>query len=120
MTAVAADDSLVTMSPRRQRLIKTIDVVGLIATLVTVIGAVIWAFPLYWGMITTLKVENDIVQPGIELWPRRFSIDAYTHVLFNTNIGRWYINSLATALGTTFLVVFIGALSGYAISQLNF
>jgi multiple sugar transport system permease protein len=120
MTAVTADDALVTMSPRRQRLIKTLDVVGLIATLITLLGAIIWAFPLYWGVITTLKVENDIVQPGIDLWPRRFSLDAYVHVLFNTNIGTWYINSLATALGTTFLVVFIGALSGYAISQLNF
>lgn len=120
MTAVAADEALVTMSPRRQRLIKTLDVVGLIATLVTLLGAIIWAFPLYWGVITTLKVENDIVQPGIDLWPRRFSLDAYVHVLFNTNIGTWYINSLATALGTTFFVVLIGALSGYAISQLNF
>ena len=120
MSAVAADDALVTMSPRRGRIIKAIDVVGLIATLLTVIGAIIWAFPLYWGLITTLKVENDIVQPGIDLWPRRFSLEAYTHVLFKTNIGTWYINSLATALGTTFLVVFIGALSGYAISQLNF
>ena len=120
MTAIATDDAIATMSPRRQRIIKTIDVVGLIATLVTVLGAVIWAFPLYWGMITTLKVENDIVQPGIELWPRRFSIEAYTHVLFNTNIGTWYINSLVTALGTTVLVVFMGALAGYAISQLKF
>ena len=67
MSAVAADDALVTMSPRRRRIIKAIDVVGLIATLLTVIGAIIWAFPLYWGLITTLKVENDIVQPGIDL-----------------------------------------------------
>ncbi|RYE10501.1 MAG: carbohydrate ABC transporter permease [Hyphomicrobiales bacterium] len=120
MTAIATDDALVTLSPRRRRVIKTLDIVGLIATLVTLLGAIIWAFPLYWGLITTLKVENDIVQPGIDLWPRRFSLEAYTHVLFNTKIGTWYINSLATALGTTFLVVFIGALSGYAISQLNF
>ena len=110
MTAISADDALVAMSPRRQRIIKTIDVVGLIATLVTVLGAVIWAFPLYWGMITTLKVENDIVQPGIELWPRRFSIEAYTHVLFNTNIGTWYINSLATALA---IIAFIGAWTNF-------
>jgi multiple sugar transport system permease protein len=108
------------MSPRRQRVIKTLDVVGLIATLVTFIGAIIWAFPLYWALVTTLKVENDIVQPGVDLWPRRFTLDAYTHVLFNTNIGTWYINSLATALGTTILVVFMGALAGYALSQLKF
>src|SRR5690242_19916875 len=120
MTAVAADDALVTMSPRRQRAIKAFDVIGLIATLATLIGAIIWAFPLYWGLITTLKVENDIVQPGIDLWPRRFTLDAYTHVLFNTKIGTWYINSLVTAISVTVLVVMMSALAGYAISQLKF
>jgi multiple sugar transport system permease protein len=120
MTAVTANDELVTMSPRRQRTIKALDIAGLIATLVTVLAAIFWAFPLYWGLITTFKIENDVVQPGIELWPRRFTLEAYTHVLFNTKIGTWYINSLVTALGTTFLVVVLGALTGYALSQLRF
>jgi multiple sugar transport system permease protein len=120
MTAVPAGDALVTMSPRRQRAIKALDIAGLVATVLTLIAAIIWAFPLYWGLITTFKIENDVVQPGIELWPRRFTLDAYTHVLFNTKIGTWYINSLVTALGTTFLVVVLGALTGYALSQLRF
>ena len=120
MTAIATDDAIATMSPRRQRVIKTLDVVGLIATLATVIAAIIWAFPIYWGLVTTFKVENEIVQPGVEFWPRNFTLEAYTHVLFNTNIGTWYINSLVTALSTTVLVVFMGALAGYAISQLKF
>ncbi len=120
MTALAADDTLATMSPRRQRAIKTLDVVGLIATIVTVLGAIFWAFPLYWGLVTTFKVENEIVQPGIDFWPRHFTLEAYTHVLFNTKIGTWYINSLVTALGTTIIVVFMSAAAGYAISQLRF
>ncbi|OJX25486.1 MAG: sugar ABC transporter permease [Devosia sp. 66-14] len=90
------------------------------ATIVTVLGAIFWAFPLYWAVVTTLKVENDIVQPGIDLWPRRFTLDAYTHVLFNTKIGTWYINSLVTAISVTVLVVMMSALAGYAISQLKF
>ncbi len=120
MSAVTADDTLATMSPRRQRTLRTLDIVGLIATIVTLLGAIFWAFPLYWALVTTFKVENDIVQPGIELWPRRFTLDAYTHVLFNTKIGTWYINSLVTSLGTTFIVVITSAAAGYAISQLKF
>ena len=121
MTAIPlAEDGVATLSPRRRRLIKTLDIAGLIATIVTLIGAIIWAFPLYWTLATTFKVENDIVQPGIELWPRRFTLDAYSHVLFNTKIGSWYINSLVTSLGTTVLVVFMSAAAGYAISQLDF
>jgi multiple sugar transport system permease protein len=120
MTAATADDAMVTMSPQRRRIIKTLDVVGLIATIVTVLAAIFWAFPLYWAMVTTLKVENDIVQPGIQLWPARFSLDAYYHVLFKTKIGTWYINSLVTSLSVTVLVVLMSAAAGYAISQLKF
>jgi multiple sugar transport system permease protein len=120
MTAVTADDAIATMSPRRQRLIKTLDLVGLIATVLTLIAAIIWAFPIYWALVTTFKVENEIVQPGIDFWPRNFTLEAYTHVLFNTNIGLWYINSLVTSLGTTAIVILMGAFAGYAISQLNF
>ncbi|WP_299638507.1 carbohydrate ABC transporter permease [Devosia sp.] len=108
------------MSPRKRRIIKALDIAGLIATIVTFLGAIFWAFPLYWALVTTLKVENDIVQPGIALWPQRFTLDAYTHVLFNTKIGTWYINSLVTAGSVTVCVVLMSALAGYAISQLKF
>lgn len=123
MSSVAttpAVGDVIGMSPRKRRIIKTLDILGLIATVVTVLGAIFWAFPLYWAVVTTLKVENDIVQPGIDLWPRRFTLDAYTHVLFNTKIGTWYINSLVTAISVTVLVVAMSALAGYAISQLKF
>ena len=86
----------------------------------TVLGAVFWAFPLYWTVITSLKMEQDIVRPGIDLIPERWTIEAYTHVLFNTQIGTWYLNSLVTALSVTVLVITMSAAAGYAISQLNF
>ena len=41
------------------------DVAGLVITFGTLIGAVIWAFPLYWGLVTTFKPENEIVRPGV-------------------------------------------------------
>ena len=96
------------------------DIGGLILTLGTVIFAVIWAFPLYWAIVTTLKPEYEVVAPGIRLWPKEFTLAAYIHVLFNTNIGTWYLNSLVTSLTVTVIVVFMGATCGYAISQLNF
>ena len=44
-----------------------LDVAGLFITFGTLIGAIIWAFPLYWGLITTFKHENEIVRPGVEI-----------------------------------------------------
>jgi multiple sugar transport system permease protein len=94
--------------------------IGGALTVLIVVGAVLWAFPIYWALVTTFKPEQDVVRPGVEFWPRRFTVEAYTHVLFQTKIGLWYLNSIATALGTTVLVVVMSAAAGYAISQIRF
>jgi len=120
MTVASNTASSDVVSARRYRRVKTLDIVGRIATIVTVIAAIFWAFPLYWGIITSLKPEPDVVKAGFEIWPEHFTFDAYTYALFGTNIGIWYINSLITSLATTVIVVLMAAGAGYAISQLEF
>ena len=80
----------------------------------------IWAFPLYWAVITTFKPEDEVVRPYIELWPDTFTLQAYVHIIANTKLGIWYVNSIITAVAITVLVVVMGAACGYAISQLRF
>jgi multiple sugar transport system permease protein len=111
-----------TAQPAAGRLAKLnrLDAVGLIITLLTLVGAVIWAFPLYWGLITTFKHEYEIVRPGFQPWPEHFTFENYVHVLLQTKIGYWYINSLITSVAVTVLVVMMAASAGYAISQLHF
>jgi multiple sugar transport system permease protein len=96
------------------------SIVGALITLLTLVVAVIWAFPLYWTVVTTLKPEYEVVAPGVHLLPQAFTLDAYTYVFEHTIIGKWYINSLVTASATTFLVIAISAGCGYAVSQLQF
>jgi multiple sugar transport system permease protein len=112
----------VTTQPTAARLAKLnrLDAVGLLITLLTLVGAVIWAFPLYWGLITTFKHEYEIVRPGFQPWPEHFTFENYVHVLLQTKIGYWYINSLITSVAVTVLVVMMAASAGYAISQLHF
>lgn len=93
---------------------------SMVMSVLTLLGAIFWAFPLYWGIVTTMKPEQDVVQPGLNLWPETWTLDAYVHVLFNTKIGTWYLNSLVTAGAVTVLVIVMSAAAGYAISQLNF
>jgi multiple sugar transport system permease protein len=93
---------------------------GGIATTLTVAFALLWVFPLYWGVITSLKPEDEVVRPFIELWPRHLTLEHYTGTLFNTQIGRWYLNSFVVAVGVTFITTLSSMLCGYAISQLKF
>jgi multiple sugar transport system permease protein len=108
------------LQARRRSKLRHLDLVGLVITLSTLVFAILWAFPLYWGMVTTFKPEYEIVRPGVQLWPEHFTLENYIHVLLQTKIGLWYVNSLVTSAGVTFIVVIMAAGAGYAISQLRF
>ena len=113
-------DLVAPLAARRLSRLRHLDLVGLIITLVTLVAAVFWAFPLYWGLVTTFKHEYEIVQPGFQIWPKHFTVENYVHVLLQTKIGLWYLNSLITSVAVMLIVVATSACAGYAISQLDF
>jgi multiple sugar transport system permease protein len=108
------------ISEVQARRIRYLDLGGRAITLLTVVCAVIWAFPLYWAAVTTLKPEHEVVRPYIELWPDNLTFEAYIHVITRTKLGIWYINTLVTAAAVTLVVILTGLMAGYAISQLRF
>jgi multiple sugar transport system permease protein len=70
----------------------------------TVIAALVWVFPLYWALVTSLRSENRVVsRPG--LLPDEFNISNYADALFNTQLLTWYINSVGTAVIVTAVVI---------------
>ena len=93
---------------------------GAVITIITVIAAVLWAFPIYWGIVSSLKPEDEVVRSYIELWPDTLTFKHYWFALTQTQIGTWYVNSIATALGVTVLTISTSMFAGYAISQLRF
>ena len=113
-------DSIAALGARRLSRLRHLDLAGLVITLITCVVAIVWAFPLYWGLVTTFKPEYEVVRPGVQLWPELFTFENYLHVLLQTKIGLWYINSLITSSAVALIVVAMAAGAGYAISQLNF
>jgi multiple sugar transport system permease protein len=93
---------------------------GGMITVITVLLALLWAFPLYWGVISSLKPEDEVVRPYIELWPEHLTFQHYFHALTATQLGNWYINSIAVGLGVTLITIVTSMLCGYALSQLQF
>jgi multiple sugar transport system permease protein len=99
---------------------RTFNFWGGVITVVTVLIAVLWAFPLYWGVISSLKPEDEVVRPYIELWPENLTFQHYIHAITATQIGNWYINSVAVAVGVMLITITSSMLCGYALSQLQF
>jgi multiple sugar transport system permease protein len=100
--------------------VRRVNFWGGLITVVTVVIALLWAFPLYWGVISSLKPEDEVVRPYIELWPENLTFQHYVHALTATQIGNWYVNSVAVAVGVTVITIFSSMLCGYALSQLRF
>ena len=81
---------------------------------------VLWAFPLYWGVISSLKPEDEVVRPYIELWPDTLTFQHYVYALTATQIGAWYVNSIVGGGRRHRHHRRSSMLCGYAISQLRF
>jgi multiple sugar transport system permease protein len=120
MMAVAETEAVGTAGATRQASGRHVDVPGLLISGFTLLAALVWAFPMYWAMVTTFKPESDVVKPGLRLWPEHFTLDAYWHVLTRTQIIQWYANSVFTSVSVTAIVIIVSAACGYAISQLRF
>lgn len=93
---------------------------GGVITVITIFVALVWAFPLYWGVISSLKPEDEVVRPYIELWPETLTFSHYLTAITTTQIGAWYLNSVAVAVGVTVITIASSMLCGYALSQLRF
>jgi multiple sugar transport system permease protein len=81
--------------------------------------ATIWMFPLYWALVTSIRSEDRVVAGG-RLLPDELNLSAYVDVIRNTNVVRWYINSVGTAVIITVVVLVFGMMCAYALSQIRF
>jgi len=61
-----------------------------------------------------------LINGNVLLLPRGFSVAAYEVLLKNSNILRYYLNSIIYAIGHTFFILLISSLTGYALSIRSF
>lgn len=117
MTATTDTGSVAAGTRRRT---KYLDVGGILLTILTIIIAAIWFFPVFWGLSTSLKTDQEAIEKGIKLLPSEPTLNGYLYVLQHSDLPTWYLNSMIVSVSVTFLVIFMGACCGYALSQLRF
>jgi multiple sugar transport system permease protein len=98
--------------PARAGMMRRLDVAGAAISLLTLAIALLWAFPLYWAAFATVVPGQGGSLFGF--------VQNYAYRLFQTNLGRFYINSLVTSGGITIAVLAISSACGYALSQIAF
>jgi multiple sugar transport system permease protein len=101
-------------APRRR-----LDIAGILLTALTAICALLWFFPIYWAIVTSLRYDQDTVT-DFGLWPKDPTLSGYIFDIENSKLLIWYMNSTITSVSITLVAVFVAACTGYAISQLTF
>lgn len=88
--------------------------------LVLIISTIIVVFPVIRVFSTAIRPGDNLLNPTLEIIPEGATLDAFYHVLFETNLLNWIANSLAVTLGTATVGLIIAATSAYAFSRYRF
>ena len=88
--------------------------------LTLIIASIIVIFPVIRVFSTSLRPDNSVLNPTLEIIPEGATLDAFYHVLFETNLLNWLFNSLIVTFGTATLALIIAATSAYGFSRFKF
>lgn len=81
--------------------------------------AVLFAFPLYWVVVTAFNTRSGVFSIPPNFIPA-FHAGAFLYVLEHTNWLRYMLNTFFIAGTTVLLVIITSAMAGYALADLNF
>ncbi|MDD3904583.1 MAG: carbohydrate ABC transporter permease [Sphaerochaeta sp.] len=80
----------------------------------------VWAFPLLWMVITSLKLENEVITKTFAFFPSNPTIANYTKAFTSTYILNWMVNSFIVSLTAMLLTLVVDAPIAYAFAKIQF
>jgi len=99
---------------RRGRSWRAVLIIPLLAVIV-----IVYAFPIYWLIVTSLKSRAQLFQATLSLLPEAPTLQPYTDVLIDR--GMWILlrNSIVVCSATVLLALTVGLLITYPITRLD-
>ncbi|WP_414475431.1 carbohydrate ABC transporter permease [Microvirga sp. M2] len=79
-------------------------------------------FPFYWMTITALKPNAELnnFRDYNPFWPSNPTLQNVWYLLFETSYPSWLVNTMAVAVGSTFLSLVASVFAAYAIERIRF
>jgi multiple sugar transport system permease protein len=81
--------------------------------------ALLFATPLLWLLINTVKTPSEFAQSPPTYWPRQVTGESYRE-LVEFGVGQYVYNSVVVTLGSVIAVVVISTLAGYGFARFRF
>jgi ABC-type glycerol-3-phosphate transport system permease component len=91
-----------------------------LGTVLLVITALIVLFPLYWMLVTSLKLESEIFQVPPSVIPTTLTFENFMYTFSETQIPVYFLNSVFYALATLLLALLCASFAAYSLSRFKF
>ena len=89
-----------------------------------IIGSVVLVavclFPFWWMGLSSIKTFRELYTIPPIWWPSMPTLDNYYTVLFESNIPRYFLNSVVISLGSTFLAMMLAIFASYGFARFDF
>jgi multiple sugar transport system permease protein len=99
---------------------KNIITKNIFKAILFIVIAIVWLWPFWWMLITSLKTQQEILQFPPTLYPHNISFSSYIEVFRRLPLLDFFKNSLITAFGVTIVAVFTCTLAGYIFAKFKF
>lgn len=77
-------------------------------------------FPFWWMALSSVKTLRELYTIPPIWWPSAPTWDNYRKVLFESNIPRYFLNSLVISVGATALALVLAVFASYGFARFNF
>ncbi|MEQ1954499.1 carbohydrate ABC transporter permease [Mesorhizobium sp. CN2-181] len=77
-------------------------------------------FPFWWMALSSVKTLRELYTIPPIWWPEAPTWDNYRKVLFESNIPRYFLNSLVISIGATALALVLAVFASYGFARFNF
>lgn len=96
------------------------QVMNLLKRMMELFLLVCWIFPLVWLVITSLKMEGEVVTTRFTFLPLHPTFFNYVKAFTSTYILNWLGNSLLISMVTMILTILVDAPISYAFAKIHF
>ncbi|HEV7717895.1 MAG TPA: carbohydrate ABC transporter permease [Arsenicitalea sp.] len=88
--------------------------------LLALIFTVAAAFPFVWMAISSLKTSTELYSVPPTWLPHSLTFQNYMNVLFNSNIPRYFLNSVVISVGASLVAILLAILAAYGFARFRF
>jgi multiple sugar transport system permease protein len=88
----------------------------------SVLGILVLAvlFPVYWMVSSSFKPAAELFQSHPTLLPNSFSTVWYRAIISQSNVQRYFVNSMVVAFSTMCISIAVTTLGAYSLTRFNF